>query len=388
MTNLRAMAALLILCAAPAAAQPKEIIGYFPSWKWVARNNLVTPAKLPYEKLTIINYAFFRPLPDGSIAGKDSTGDALYLRGAADTTLVPLAHRHGVRVMLSLGGWEDSGDFPEVASTAPLRAAFAHACTDAVRTYGFDGIDIDWEFPGYTAHNGTPADRDNCTALFRAVKDSLAAEEKTSGRHLLLSAALPAGGPNLAGFDVAALGGLLDMFNIMTYDFYGPWDSLANHNAPLYPSQGADTTRCVDAAFRLFSTACGIPPARINLGVPFYGHTFTHCTALNSRHTGSDTVHFSTKGAFYYDIAAVMDRFIRRWDDRAQVPYLVSKEWDMLVSYDDEESVRAKGRYIVQHDARGAIIWELTGDYMPDGMTPLLNALVGALRSGKTELSR
>ncbi len=379
---------LMLALAGSAPAQPKEIIGYYPSWKWGERDNLVSPGRLPYEKLTMINYAFFLPLPDGRIVGKDSTGDALYLRGNPDSSLVTLAHRHLVKVMLSIGGWEDSGNFPLVASTPALRAAFAHACTDAVRTFGFDGIDVDWEFPGFAAHNGTPLDRDNCTALFRALKDSLAAQEQASGKRLLLTAALPAGGANLAGFDLAALAGLLDMFNVMTYDFYGPWDSLANHNAPLYPSAGADTSRCVDAAFRFFTGAGGLPPSRVNIGVPFYGHTFAHCAALNGPHAGADTVHSSQGGAPYYDILAKMDHFTRVWDEQARVPYLISREWDMLISYDDEESVRAKARYVVDNDAGGVIIWELTQDFMLDGTNPLLDVLAATLRSPKTEITR
>lgn len=387
------LAVFLSLVAATAVrAQSREVIGYYPSWKWTSRNNLVTPARIPYDKLTIINYAFFVPHPDGWIVGKDSVGDALYLKDNLDpvtgaripgTSLTALAHTHGVKVMLSLGGWEDSDNFPAVAAGAETRARFAHSCIERIREYGFDGIDIDWEYPGYEGHKGTPQDRENFTLLLRTLKDSLVAHGKHTGSTFLLTAAVPAGMATASGIDMVRVADILDMVNIMTYDFHGPWDRLANHNAPLYSSEGTDSARCIDGALKLYHRTFGIPASKINLGVPFYGQTFASCATLNSPHTGADTTHFSTHGAFYYDIVGIMDHFTRSWDDRAKVPYLVSKEWNMLISYDDEESVGQKAQYVLENKARGLIIWEITGDFMPDGTTPLLDVIHNRFSTAK-----
>ena len=375
-THQTCLAAFLLVAAASVVnARQPEVIGYYPSWKWSSRDNLVSPSRIPYAKFTIINYAFFVPSPDGTISGKDSVGDALYLRSGRGTTIVDRAHHHGVKVVLSLGGWEDSGNFPVVASNGALRSAFAHSCCDAIREFGFDGIDVDWEFPGLAEHNGTSADRDNFTKLLRVLKDSLVALGNRDARTYLLTAALPAGGSHLKNMDVSAIAGILDMLNIMTYDFYGSWDSLANHNCPLYPSRGADPSRCVDAAFTLYHATLGIPASRVNLGVPFYGHTFTDCDGLNARHHGADTVHFSRFGAFYYDIVRQLGDFTRMWDEDAKVPYLVSTARHEVISYDDTASVRAKARYVRDHHAGGLIIWEITGDFLDDGSTPLLDVI-------------
>ncbi len=356
-----------------------EVIGYFPSWKWKSGNALSNPLAIPYEKLTIINYAFFAPLPDGSIEGKNALADRRYLTGDPESTLVGLAHRHGVHVVLSIGGWDDSQNFPAIASTAGLRAAFAHSCIQALRQYGFDGIDIDWEFPGYTDHGGGPADTRNFTLLLSGLRDSLDDFGRQALKRCLLTAALPAGGEHLQNMEVRNIAQRLDQLNIMTYDFYGVWDTLSGHNSPLYPSIGSDTARCVDASFRRYRDFYGVPASRINIGVPFYGHTFTNCVALNTPHGVEDTVQFPGSGAFYAKIAAVREKFVRHWDDDAKVPYLVSPAWKVLVSYDDEESIRAKGRYVLENGIHGVIIWEITADNMPDGSTPLLDALTTAL---------
>jgi GH18 family chitinase len=374
---------ILLLCVSAAQGQrvKKEVIGYYPSWKWKSRNGLVSPARVPYDKLTIINYAFFAPLPDGRIIGKDNVGDSLYLRGAPGTTLPELAHAHGVKVLLSLGGWEDSDNFPAIAADPELRAAFAGSCVGAIREYGFDGIDIDWEFPGYRDHHGTPADRRHFTLLLRVLRDSLLSHVTRGGKTPLLTAAFPSGQSHASQMEVDSVAGLLDQINIMTYDFYGPWDRLAYHNSPLYPSEGGDSARSVDGALRLYHTVYAIPLSKINLGIPFYGQTYTGCTALNTPHSGPDTLHFSPSGAFYYDIFRMLDKGDRRWDGKARVPYLVSKEWNLLVSYDDELSVKAKAEYVVEKNVHGVIIWEITGDYLPDGSTPLLDALTSVFRS-------
>ncbi|MGA9121130.1 MAG: glycosyl hydrolase family 18 protein [Bacteroidota bacterium] len=385
MNRLLLIAGLSVTLGISSMAQPlqKEIIGYFPSWKWSSRENLVRPTTIPYDKLTMINYAFFTPLNDGSIVGINPTGDSLYLYCGRDSSLATLAHAHGVKVVLSLGGWDNSENFPHVASTAPLRAAFAHACMDALRKLDFDGIDVDWEFPGMAQHNGTAADKQNFTLLLGTIKDSLLQCEQATGRHYVLSAALPAGAANASGLEVAAIAGILDFLNIMTYDFSGSWDELAYHNAPLFASPGVDSMRCLNGAFSMYHNTYNVPAKKINLGVPFYGHTFTNCAALLAHHGGPDTVHFSRSGAVFYDILNQQNEFTRYWDTVAQVPYLISSDWHTLVSYDDEQSVAAKAEYVLSRGARGLIIWEITDDYLQDGTTPLLDTIATAFRSTK-----
>jgi chitinase len=390
MTIRSAFLIFLICCVASVAgAQTDEIIGYYPSWKWKSTDHFMTPDRIPFDKLTIINYAFFFPLPDGNLIGRDTAGDAIILRGGPESGkysaktgagLTTLAHRHGVRVLLSIGGWEDSNNFPEVASTEKGRTEFAHSCLDQIRMYGFDGIDIDWEYPGYADHRGTPEDKGNFTKLLRVIRDSLDGFGKIQNKRYMLTAALPASGPVLANYEMDSVASLLDGMNIMTYDFNGPWDSLSGHNSPLYAPRADDSLRNVDASFRLYTESFKVPAGKINLGVPFYGHAYANCTSLYSRHSGADTVHFSNQGMFYYDVAPLINSNVREWDNRAKVPCLICKSWKTLISYDDEESVGYKARYVVDHKAGGVIIWEITGDFLPDGRTPLLDVISSTFR--------
>jgi len=379
--TLTALAALFAFLAHPLAAQQrKDVVGYYPSWKWRPGAHGLTPGEIPFDRLTIINYAFFVPLPDGTIAGKDTAGDARILlprtveaTGSNSPALTTLARLHGVRVILSIGGWDDSGAFPAVAAEPARRSRFAHACAGAILRYGFDGIDIDWEYPGYAEHNGSPADSGNFPLLLGTLRDTLDRLGRSLGRHLALSAALPATGARARLMAIGRSAKILDFLNVMTYDLYGPWDAQAYHNAPLFAGPGADSARSVDGAFRLYTGTYGIPARMINLGVPFYGHTFVDCTALQGTHSGEDTALFA--GATYTNIAAHMGEFVRHRDPFARVPYLTTPVRRTLVSYDDPESVRSKAEYAAARGARGVIIWEITQDTLPDGSHPLLEAI-------------
>jgi chitinase len=372
--------ALLFLAASTLFAQQKDIIGYYPSWKWRSRNNLVSTAAIPYHKLTIINYAFFYPLPDGRLVGRDTVGDRIALQ--TSPTLVERAHAKSVKVMLSLGGWEDSNNFAVVAASDSGRTRFASSCLDQIRQYGFDGIDVDWEYPGYADHRGTKDDKKNFTILLSVLRDSLHAYESRTSRPMLLTAALPAVPSILEQYDIVAVSNLLDRLNLMTYDFYGGWSPVSGHNAPLYGSRPEDSSACLDGALRMYTETYGISASKINLGVPFYGHSFADCTVLFTPHDGEDKDHVPPEGLFYYNIVASPGTFKRLWDAEAQVPYLVSSDWKMLVSYDDPVSVKAKADYVLKKGASGLIIWEITGDYLPDGTTPLLDVIYDTFYPG------
>jgi len=54
-----------------------------------------------------------------------------------------------LKVLLAVGGWRaGSGPFVAVVSSADSRKTFAASAADFVRRHGFDGLDVDWEFPG------------------------------------------------------------------------------------------------------------------------------------------------------------------------------------------------------------------------------------------------
>ncbi len=366
-------------------ARPKDIISYYPSWSWKMGNGMLLPEKLPLNKITMLNYAFFLPTEEGMLIGKDAEADSVLLRGRMDpltgkrnpeTTLAYFTQKHGVAFFISIGGWADSEIFPIVAADSAKTALFASQCVHAIKHYGFTGIDIDWEYPGYEPHNGTPADRVNFSRFLRTIRDSLDAYSGITGIYYPLSAALPAGVSHTANMNVGEVAKILDFFNLMTYDYHGNWDSHSNHNSPLYPTLGGEPQSCFHSTFKLYHEVYHVPKEKINMGVPFYGRFFLGCTELHGPARGGDpSVIRELGGGGYSRLSQNLHRFEQYWDDAAQVPYLINREHEVFVSYDNPKSIGLKAQHVVDNGLRGLIIWEISSDMLQDGSTPLLDAV-------------
>lgn len=360
----------------------KEIIGYYPNWQWYDRAKLVKPSTIAYNKYSVINYCFFKPESNGLITNTDSWADENLLQGEINwsttpvsyypnTSIIDLAHNAGVKVMVSIGGWTLSDNFPSIAATPSKRITFASECNRLLQFYNFDGIDIDWEYPGFAEHSGTAADKVNFTILMQQIRDSITALGIRTGKTYKLSACFGASAAHASNIEWNNLVPILDMFNIMTYDFFGAWDCTANHNSPLFAPVAGDPSFNINSTFLMLTNTYAVPASKINLGVAFYGrsqmgasvlHAATNCTA--------NTVLFSADDGspLYYNIQAAMPQFNRYWDNTAKVPYLLGKASGSapgtFVSYDDKMSIGYKAQYILNNNARGAIIWEITGDYI------------------------
>jgi GH18 family chitinase len=376
---------VIILVSTQLFAQNKIVIGCYQSWKFQQYPELLDPQNIPYDKLTVINYSFFYPLESGEIVGMDPAADLYLLKGKTDSlslniapgeSIIELTKRHGTKVVLSIGGWETSNNFPQVSADPTKRANFAHWCIKHIQQYGFDGIDIDWEFPGYKKHEGTDQDRENFTIFLQTIRDSLQSFETKSGKSLLLTVSLPAAAVHLLDIEVEKITPLVDYMNIMTYDLYGSWGKISNHNSALYsPAQG-DSARCLDGAFKLYHETHNVPAEKITLCAAFFGYSYSNCNKIYGEHQGADTVLFKAgEDILFSQIEEKMYLFNRYWDAKAQAPYLISKSNSTLISFDDEESVALKSDYVIENNAGGLTIWPLMEDYLKNGKTPLLDVI-------------
>lgn len=134
----------------------------------------------------------------------------------------------------SIGGWSLSDPFPAMAANAEARTTFAMQCVELIKSYNFDGIDIDWEYPGYAPHSGTPEDTVNFNLLLDDIRAALDKLGTQTGRFYGLTAALPCGPSIIRNQDIAHVSSTLTELNLMTYDFFGSWNEVSGVNAPLY----------------------------------------------------------------------------------------------------------------------------------------------------------
>lgn len=357
----------------------RRIVAYFPSWGIYQKGYEV--ADLPAGKLTHVIHAFARISAAGEIEIIDPWADIERALGP-DTWETPVrghfgayarlkaAHPH-LRVLIAVGGWFDSGRFSTVAATPAARQKFAASVRSFVVRYGFDGVDLDWEYPVVATDvnsNVRPEDSTNYALLAAAIRAEFDAQSAVDGRRYEITAAVPAGYDKFERIDLAALGAQLDFLNLMTYDFHGRWiPNQTGHNAPLFRSAGDPNARYnTDEAVKGY-LAAGVPAAKIVLGVPAYGYGWTGVTNPTpfSSATGLGPGTLPTIEPGFYDyrtVAALVqaDPSAEKWDEAAQASYFYNG--NLWIGYDSPRALRRKLEYVGDMGLGGVMFWEASTD--------------------------
>jgi len=293
----------------------------------------------------------------------------------AETGLIHQAHSAGVEVYPSIGGWTLSDPFSKLAESPEARRNFAANCVKLIIAYDFDGIDIDWEYPGYAPHLGRDVDTINYNLFLKEIRDALDELGYQTGQFYGLTAALPCGPTIIDNIQIDVVNDLLTEFNLMTYDFHGSWNPTTGVNAPLYDQDGSEDFS-VHACAQTWMKG-GARPEQINIGLPFYGRSFagTGLTGIGQSHSGdADLVAWSLDEGSpqFFNIMEKISGFtsVRDEQTKTQLAY----NYAGFLSYDDERAICDKCEYAVDHGLNGYIIWEISGDLMPDLSQPLLQA--------------
>ncbi|CAE6926146.1 protein contain chitin-binding domain type 3 [Vibrio sp. B1REV9] len=312
------------------ADHPRRVIGYFTSWRSGDDPQAAYLVKdIPWDQLTHINYAFVSIGSDGKVNVGDVTDPTNPATGKTwpgvevDPELGFKGHfgalatykqKHDVKTLISIGGWAETGghfgaDGNRVADggfyTMTTNAdgsinhagieKFATSAVEMMRTYKFDGLDIDYEYPTSMAGAGNPYDKDfmeprrpylwaSYQELMKVLREKLDVASSQDGIHYMLTIAAPSSGYLLRGMETFDVTKYLDYVNIMTYDLHGAWNDHVGHNAALYDT-GKDSEL---AQWNVYGTAAyggigylntdwayhyfrgSMPAGRINIGVPYY----------------------------------------------------------------------------------------------------------------------
>lgn len=360
------------------ATSSYKLVAYYPSWGLYLKEPL---KEQPAAGLTHLNYAFAN-VKDGQVVLGEPDAD---LENFKQLKQLKAANPR-LRALISVGGWTWSGQFSDAALTSGSRQKFAASAVAFMKQYGFDGIDIDWEYPvsgGLAGNKERREDKANFTLLLKEIRNQLDTAERSDDRDYLLTIAGGAFPGYLNNVEIASVSSIVDWINLMTYDFHGDWENSSNHNAPLYgDSKDPGSVQAgynIDAIVNQYLKS-GVPPEKLVLGVPFYGRSWTSCDSANQgQYQACDG---PTRKMYSYEQIQKQDwinanGFVRYWNSESKVPYLYKKSTGTFVSYEDAESIGYKTSYLKSHHLGGAMIWEITQD---DQSHTLLNKLVNDLK--------
>jgi GH18 family chitinase len=387
--SLGTLAAILFL---PRAAESQNVVGYYSSWSIYDRDYHV--AEIPAAQLTHINYAFLGISASGECELSDPWADVQKPYpgdggGPAQGNFRQLqilkgAHPH-LKVLLAIGGWTLSSRFSDVALTPASRQTFAESCVSLMATYGFDGLDVDWEFPvsgGLPTNTMRPEDKQNFTLLLAELRARLDAQELIDSGSYSLTAAVAAVPSVFGNYELDQIHGIVDWLAIMAYDFQGSWSAVTSFHNALYaatddPPSESDLLNG-DAAVQAYQ-AEGVPPSKIVLGVPFYGRGWKNVGATNDglfqSHGGLPAGTYEP-GLFEYRDLAVnyLPTYLRGFHADARVPWLYDASSQIMISYEDPASLAEKVVYAAAEGLAGLMIWELSSD---DDLHSLLDGITG-----------
>lgn len=288
-----------------------------------------------------------------------------------------------LKVLLSIGGWTYSSQFAPVAATAAGRQQFASSAMTLVKDWGFDGIDIDWEYPA----DATEAQ--NFILLLQACRQALDqyAEQYAPGYHFLITVASPAGPQNYNNLDMAGMDPYVDAWNLMAYDYAGSWDTVSGHQANLYynAANPNSTPFNTDQAVTAY-VANGVPADKIVMGLPLYGRSFEETAGLGQPFNGIGAGTLQAGVWLYKDLPRAGATEL--YDDVAKASYSYDSSTEELISYDDVNSAVTKSQYLMSKGLGGAVFWEASGDQTGSGsLVGTLAAHMGSLDSTQNLLS-
>lgn len=356
------------------AGGAKKIVAYFAAWSVYGRNFHVPDVDA--SLITHLYYAFANVTGGECVLGDSyadtdkfypgDTWDAGALRGSFHQLQLLKAKYPKLKTVLSIGGWTWSGGFSDAAATEASRTKFAQSCAALAKKYGFDGLDVDWEYPGGGGMAaGKPEDTANYTLLLAAMRKEL---DALGDKTYELSIAAPAGPAMIAHLESAKIASIVDSIDVMTYDFHGAWEKTTNHNSPLFqpPGDPAPAGWSTDGAVKAY-LAAGVPASKLVIGAAFYGRGWSGVAATNDglfqAASGASPGTWEQGILDFKDIQAnYLPTYAKHRDPVALVPWIYDASKQVMISYDDAESLGARAAYIQKNALGGAMIWELSSD--------------------------
>lgn len=371
---LQQLVILLMICAY--AEGNKKVFCYYSS----SANGRLGVGKFEPENIdpylcTHIIYAFV------DMNGLDLKQSRALDREYYQRTLALKRQNPQLRVLLAVGGWKiGSKPFLQMMQSQYTMKIWSQNVIRYLRRYGFDGLDMDWEFPA--VRGSPPRHKHDFTTMMKILQDAFKLESQQTGREkLILTLATASGSYYISrAYETTEIVKYIDYMLLMAYNYHGLWEYQTGHHSPLYgsasdpPGEQAQLNQVWSINFWLNQ---GMPHDRLIVGIATYGMSFTlanpavnglRAPTVNSNQSvdrgGRPGPQTNEAGILsFYEICTFLkgaNPWQKVWLDDMKVPY--AHGGDQWVGYDDLTSVSYKANFIVQNNLGGAFVWSVEMD--------------------------
>lgn len=331
------------------------IIGYVGGF----RANVIEPSSIDAKGLSHINYAFV-DIKDNRAWLHNEKTDTVNFRKLNELKNI----NPDLKILISIGGWTWSKNFSDAVLTDTSTQNFAQSAVHIVSKYNLDGVDIDWEYPGMIGDSNVyrPQDREHYTNLFKNLREKLDTLSKQTNKKYFVTTAIGASPDFLQHTQMEEAQKYLDYINLMAYDFNEGYDNMAGHHTNLFSPSNMPYISSADVAVQNLKKI-GVELSKVVMGMGFYGKG-----EIVESNENNGLYQIPVKdvrgGGYTYLKDSIVNKngFVRYWDDESKAPYLFNTDKKIFITYDDEESVKEKCKYIKKHKLAGAMFWEYSGD--------------------------
>lgn len=337
------------------------------------------------ENMNMIYYAFAIPQADGTLTLNTSYLDE-----------VKKLKNSGIRVLLVIDGANKTPlqAMVQLCNDDTTRATFVNNIINMITKYNFDGVDIDWEFPGTSGLSGftTEIDQTNLNKLLRDLRNGLNNIQALNGSNYIISVAIPSTSWGAVRYDFkgnSSLGGIntyCDYVNMMSYDLNK--STHTSHVAACYSSQNSNDYKFGAVYGTEKFVSLGLDKNKIIIGAAAYGKTYSITGTVNMSATYpalgvtgtltqiSGISGSYTSGTIYYSAIAKLeknDKYVKYTEyknGKIVGSYLYNATDNLFITYDSVESIIEKCNY-ASSNGLGIMVWA----YGEDSTDTIINTI-------------
>jgi chitinase len=298
------------------ATRTFAVAAYLPEWRYSGVDwNLVCKG-VSHLILFSLEMA-----PSGQITALDRLPSHSNLREARAA-----ATRHGTQLLICFGGNGRSQGFAPVVSSQAARKRFLKELVALIQGHQLDGVDYNWEYPGYDFRTGYARDElvvreyDGLATLLEETREAFKSLTRARGAPLTISAAYYPDGRQERLFVQSGASEYADLLHMMAYD-----QTNGHHSSREF------TTRALAQGAGL------LPREKVMLGLPFYG-----------RHARSG------EWKTYEDIA-------QQWPGKQDDDSVTDTAGDTWY-FNGPSTIAAKTEEAIRAGVGGIMIWEVGQD--------------------------